>query len=1181
MSHDLRNGLGEPRLRENQPAELARATGPELRISTLQWAVGVYNILLGALMLVVPHQFSGPLWGALKDELPTIGYLFLLTGAALVNIPASGVSRSWSIPVHFAAAAVLLTLVCNNVLLGFWGGADLYAVLALGTILAPFATGMERQRRRYSSDFFALVFGTVCASYGALRLLLPDHFTALTLDPTWPYLWLYGSTFLATNPWLFGAAFLVAGAALVAVQLFPTPPAALYRAAHLAILVPCLSYAAAASIPLLAWTGILLYIGFSLLVASLPWTGQRLRSIDPHSFSVRLAFLLAVATALPLIVMMGDVTSSQEGTARAQAEAGMEANASAIAGDVSNYVGSYRNAVIALAAFPGLLDLPAEAQRNILQRFAQAYPDTDVFSTYNSLGKGIARSDFIPPLADISPLEVFQKPKNTGDPAIVVQTSSTLHVPIFAIGAAIRSADGTFVGEIGSSLQSQSVALLLNKASEIPSSRVYMVDTTGRAIAHPDQSLVANFADLSSTPVVAGVLASSDDRGVVSSADPNGDVLAAYARVPDLGWSVVVEQPTTAALATVRAGRNGAFGLLLGAVLAAVVAGTLLARQLAGPLAALSRASSRLATGDSTPSLPLSGASEIRQLVATFGEMRDQLGARAAERERLLKRLQDQTEQLQMQNKELLAQSEALQSQSEELQVQYEKLQDRGQELRRLAGEARQSEERYRSLFGRIDQAFTLFRVIRDEAGVPIDLLYLDVNPAWERFGGLSAADVVGKPMNEVTPELTYWLGLATRVLSNGEPIRTERFSEKFKRWMELYVYSPGDDLIASLGTDITERKESEAEKEQLLGEVQRRAAELASILNNMVDAVLVCDAERRLTIANQAAVRLLGVDERGQTHLTIQDVLPILQARHRDGSPLLPDAQPLARALAGETLREEELIVRIPGMGRDVHLRVTASPLRDWQGEIAGAVSLSRDVTELSELERLKDQFIAVAAHELKTPIAIMKGYAQMLLRQSGDIPPNRRKMLESIDRGADRIDGVVQDLLDISRLQEGRLELSMERIDLSQLAEQVADEMSLSTTRHQLRVAGAEPLIVEGDRSRLEQVIVNLLDNASRYSPQGGEVEVELTRTGSEAVVSITDHGVGIPADKQGRIFQRFYRAHTDTPYDYGGMGVSLYISREIVSRHGGKLWFESQEGQGSTFSFSLPLLGEHGQG
>ncbi|MCL5958116.1 MAG: cell wall metabolism sensor histidine kinase WalK [Chloroflexi bacterium] len=182
---------------------------------------------------------------------------------------------------------------------------------------------------------------------------------------------------------------------------------------------------------------------------------------------------------------------------------------------------------------------------------------------------------------------------------------------------------------------------------------------------------------------------------------------------------------------------------------------------------------------------------------------------------------------------------------------------------------------------------------------------------------------------------------------------------------------------------------------------------------------------------------------------------------------------------------------------------------------------------------------------------------------------------MLEAISRGSDRIDGIVRDLLDISRLRLGPLELFPERIDLAAMVEEVVDRMALTTTKHRLRVERAEPAVIEGDRDRLEQVMAHLLENAIRYSPKGGDIDVEMVVRDGEAVVSVRDYGLGIPRDRQKHIFERFYRAHTGTPYDYGEMGVGLYISREIITQHGGRMWFESEEGKGSTFYFSVPLF------
>ena len=387
---------------------------------------------------------------------------------------------------------------------------------------------------------------------------------------------------------------------------------------------------------------------------------------------------------------------------------------------------------------------------------------------------------------------------------------------------------------------------------------------------------------------------------------------------------------------------------------------------------------------------------------------------------------------------------------------------------------------------------------------------------------------------------------------------------------------------LANVLATAIERKRAEEERELLLAEVrqlaetsQSRAAELQGILNNMLDGVFVSDLKGRITLVNNAGIGMMGLRGEQPVGLGIADLQSVLGMSHLDGRAFGQDERPLTRALAGETVILEDAIIFSPESRRRSFIRTNAVPIRHDDGKIMGAVAVTRDVSALIELEQLKDQFISVAAHELKTPVAVMKGFAQALLRTDDNMPPARRKMLDAINRGSDRIDRVVQDLLDISRFHAGRLDLVMEKIYLPDLVEQVADRESLSATKHQIRLTDASPVVVLGDRDRLEQVVVNLIDNAMKYSPGGWDVEVGVRLAGKDAVVQVSDRGVGIPREKQGHIFERFYRAHTGTAFDYGGMGVGLYISKEIVGRHGGRIWFESREGEGSVFSFSLPLV------
>jgi len=195
--------------------------------------------------------------------------------------------------------------------------------------------------------------------------------------------------------------------------------------------------------------------------------------------------------------------------------------------------------------------------------------------------------------------------------------------------------------------------------------------------------------------------------------------------------------------------------------------------------------------------------------------------------------------------------------------------------------------------------------------------------------------------------------------------------------------------------------------------------------------------------------------------------------------------------------------------------------------------------------------------------------------------LAPHQVRALEVLDGQCDRLNRLVQDLLDVSRVQRGRLDLRRERCDLRELVAQVLERMQATTTTHRLRLRQHEQALVEVDRGRVEQVLFNLLSNAVKFSPQGGDIELDVAVREGEAVVAVQDHGVGIPRDRQARLFEQFYRAHAETPHDYGGMGIGLHLSREIVTRHGGRMWFASEEGRGSTFAFSLPVAHGGGEG
>lgn len=240
------------------------------------------------------------------------------------------------------------------------------------------------------------------------------------------------------------------------------------------------------------------------------------------------------------------------------------------------------------------------------------------------------------------------------------------------------------------------------------------------------------------------------------------------------------------------------------------------------------------------------------------------------------------------------------------------------------------------------------------------------------------------------------------------------------------------------------------------------------------------------------------------------------------------------------------------------------------------------------AETERLKDEFISVAAHELRNPMAALKGFTHMLVVQSErgkgiSLDDWQKEALQDIDHAATRLVELTDDLLDVTRLQAGRLEFHLKPINLVTLTGKIIARLQITTGRHHITfTADKGPIIANVDPQRIEQVLTNIITNAIKYSPDGGAIKITLhayTQT-QEIRLSVQDYGIGIPAAQQDRIFDRFMRADNARSYGIRGTGLGLFLCRELLSRQQGHIWFESCEGKGSTFYFSLPLASDQAE-
>jgi two-component system phosphate regulon sensor histidine kinase PhoR len=338
------------------------------------------------------------------------------------------------------------------------------------------------------------------------------------------------------------------------------------------------------------------------------------------------------------------------------------------------------------------------------------------------------------------------------------------------------------------------------------------------------------------------------------------------------------------------------------------------------------------------------------------------------------------------------------------------------------------------------------------------------------------------------------------------------------------------------------------------------RQTQQQALFNSMAEGLLLLDQGGRIELANRAFTTLFGVsdDIRSRT---------ILEALRLHELADLVDFLGTQKQVLGYELKLLRPTER--------WLQVNGAAIFNGAGERHGTILVFHDLTRIKQLERARQEFVANVSHELRTPLSLIKGYVETLLEGARDNPEVTTRFLQTIDRNAERLKLLIEDLLTISELESGRVTLNLQSLRLKSLTSKVLADFKTRAELKNVRLVDEAPDIqISADADRLEQVLCNLVDNAIKYGRGQGTVKIK-ARAGDagQVEVSVEDDGPGIPPESIERVFERFYRVDKARSREQGGTGLGLSIVKHIVQSHGGRVWAKSDPGQGATFFFTLP--------
>ena len=462
--------------------------------------------------------------------------------------------------------------------------------------------------------------------------------------------------------------------------------------------------------------------------------------------------------------------------------------------------------------------------------------------------------------------------------------------------------------------------------------------------------------------------------------------------------------------------------------------------------------------------------------------------------------------------------------------------------------------------------------------------VYTYASPRIRDLLGYAPEEVIGKTPFDLMPaaEAERVGRIFREIVETRRPFRalenTNRHEDGHLVVLEtsgVPFFDEGRNLIGYRGVDrdITERRDLEREREQLIEADRRRLAVIEAIFDATQDGIAIYDADGKILRMNAAAEEFQGITAE-EKEIDIDLRWERLRVEKMDGTPFRPEEIPEKRALAGE---KAQMIVHLQPPGRPSRwLFISAAPIHSTGPINARAVIMLTDISDLYRLKKDQEIFMQMISHDLRTPITVIRGHAEMLQERFAQEDEPTLFNLAAIMEATRRLEGMMKDLTQIVHLDRGDIPLELKPIDLPEFVTKLVKRLAAVGIGRPVEESFPPALpAIRVNPENLERILTNLISNAFKYSSPDSPVKVAAEIAGDEVRVAVADRGIGISPDDQPYIFERFFR--TKDAGQKRGIGLGLYITRRLVEAHGGHVWVESEPGKGSTFTFTIPLRAE----